>query len=96
MKQMQMPLPTLHAECDRHGVPNRTAAFIAATALQNKRKGSQENESKAIDRSKVGRERAKKSEELTGDSIPTFSARLYFDGRKDRTIVPETIKPMTS
>ena len=93
---MRMPLPTLHAECDRRGIPNRTAALMATTALQNKRKGSQENKSKAIDRSKVRRERAKKSEELTGDSIPPFFAELYFDGRKDRTIVPEKIKPMTS
>ena len=65
-----MTLPTLAAAFDRLDVSNRTAAFIATVVLQDKRKVSQENKSKGIDRNKVRRERHRKYKELTSDRIP--------------------------
>ena len=70
IKEMRMTLPTLAAAFDRHDVSNRTAAFIATVVLQDKRKLSQENKSKGIDRNKVRRGRHKKYKELTSDRIP--------------------------
>ena len=57
------------------------------------------NNSKVIDQSKVKIECYKNHEELTSffcDSNRTFSAWIYFDGRKDHTTVSVKIKPMAS
>ena len=57
-----MPSSTLAAACDRHGVSDRAAAPIATGVMQD-------NKGKVIDRSQVRKERHKKSEKLTYDSI---------------------------
>ena len=89
-KQMRLSLPTVATACDRHGLSDRAASSLATAVLQDMGIVSQGNKSQVIDRSKVRRERQKKRKRLTnGNSRPTTFPGLYFDGRKDRTMVQE-------
>ena len=85
---MRLSLPTLATVCDRHGVSDRAAASLATAVLQDMQVINQGNKSQVIDRSKVRRERHKYRNDLTDDSSTPFPG-LYFDGRKDRTMVQE-------
>ena len=85
---MRLSLPTLATACDRHGVSDQAAAFLATAVLQDMQVVNQGNKSQVIDRSKVRRERHKNRYDLTDDSSTPFPG-LYFDGRKDRTMVQE-------
>ena len=85
-KQMRVALPTLAAACDRHGVSDRAAATLATAVLQDRQIVHQGDTTQVIDRSKVRRERHKKRGDQATESNTTFCG-LYFDGRKDRTII---------
>ena len=83
---MRVALPTLAVACDRHGVSDRAAATLATAVLQGMQIVHKSDTTQVIDRSKVRRERHKKRRDKATESNSTFCG-LYFDGRKDRTIV---------
>ena len=85
-KQMRVALPTLAAACNRHGVSDRAAATLATAVLQDIQIVHQGDTNQVIDRSQVRRELHKKREDQATESNTTFCG-LYFDGRKDRTII---------
>ena len=85
-KQMRAALPTLAAACNRHGVSDQAAATLATAVLQDMQIVHQGDTTQVIDRSKVRRERYKKRGDQATESNTTFCG-LYFDGRKDRTII---------
>ena len=87
-KQKQLSLPTLDTACDRHGVSDRAAASLTTAVLQDMQVINQGNKSQVIDRSKVRRECHKNRNDLTDGSSTTLLG-LYFDGKKDRTMVQE-------
>jgi hypothetical protein len=92
--QLRVVLPSLATACDRTGVSDRSAAIIASSVLKDFGVVSQENSVNVIDRSKVRRERKRVRNQLQKDSVDqnaTISA-LYFDGRKDSTLVRENKK----
>jgi hypothetical protein len=83
-------LPSLAAACDRTGISDRSGAFIASCVLHDFGLISPENTTKIIDRSKVRRERKRKrsllqSSQSTNESL----CSIYFDGRKDSTLMQE-------
>ena len=71
--------------CDRTGVSNRAAAMIVTAALHDINSGSPN----IIDRNKVSRERKKSRVQSIGSTDYGNVTSLYFDGRKDRTLVME-------
>ena len=85
-KRIRVALPTLAAASDRHGVSDRAAATLATAVLQDMQIVHQGDTTQVIDRSKVRRERHKKRGDQAMESNTTFCG-LYFDVKKDRTII---------
>lgn len=84
--QMRLELPALALACDRTGISDRTAATIASAILQDVGIIKTDDKQHVIDRMKIRRERHKKRQDLKiqTDRQPKS---LYFDGRKDYTII---------
>lgn len=92
VKQMRQRLENLATACDRTGVSDRSASIIASAVLQDVGLISEQDTSKVIDRSKLRRERKKNREDLQSSwlaSPENIMTGLYFDGRKDKTLVQE-------
>lgn len=89
-KQMRHKLPNLALACDRTGVSDRSAAFIVNAAMLDLNVIGAENSSSVIDRSKIRRERKKVRKELNSIGCEKILTALYFDGRKDKTLVMTT------
>lgn len=90
--QMRHRLENLATACDRTGVSDRSASIIASAVLQDVGLISKRDSSKVIDRSKLRRERRKVRQDLQSSSLVSSDNKitgLYFDGRKDRTIIQE-------
>ena len=94
--QMRVKLPSLASICDRTGVSDRTAAAIASAVLEDIGLITPLDNSKVIDRMKVRRERKRNRERLIvksrheTDELQNVRIKgLYFDGRKNHTIVQE-------
>lgn len=81
-------LPSLALVCERTGVSDRVAAMIASSALKDYGVISHEDKSDVVDRSKLRRERQKLRKE-SQDQESSKLVSLYFDGRKDKTLVQE-------
>ena len=79
------PLQNVAVACDRTGVSNRAAAMIVTAALHDINSGSPN----IIDRNKVSRERKKSRVQSIGSTDYGNVTSLYYDGRKDRTLVME-------
>jgi hypothetical protein len=80
-------MPALARACDRHMVSDRSAAAIASAVLQDFGLVTADDALKVIDPSKVRRERRKKRKQLQGKQSPKHVCGLYFDGRKDKTMM---------
>lgn len=81
-------LPTLARACDRHGVSDRAAAAIASAVLEDFGILSKEDCFNVIDRNKVRRSRqTKRTAAQKIGHEGEFLRSLYFDGRKDQTII---------
>lgn len=83
-------LPALASACDRTSVSDRAAAIIASSVLHDIASTSEADSSYVIDRSKVRRERLKQRKSLqqsASSEKPLLS--IYFDGRKDTTLIQE-------
>ena len=83
LTQMRISLPTVATECDRFNISDRSAAAISNAVLKDVGILSECNRAMIIDRSKIRRERKKKSQ-LT-ETFDDIQA-LFFDGRKDETL----------
>lgn len=87
-KQMRLSLPMVASVCDRIGISDRSAAMLVSATLHDIGLVSSANPTKVVDRCKVRRERQKlrsKLQNFSGASIRS----LYFDGRKDKTLIQE-------
>lgn len=87
--QMRTKLPFLAQACDRTGVSDRSAAILVNAALKDMGLITAEESSKIIDRSKIRRERVKTRKNLKKKHEEEISCvyGIYFDGRKDRTLI---------
>lgn len=85
---MRVELPTVVSVCDWTGVSDRVAAAIASAA-QNFGIITDDNKSMVIDKLKIRRERSKSLTKGTAIncSLVKKNTGLFFDGRKDNTIV---------
>jgi hypothetical protein len=83
----RIDLPTLAVTCDRYGISDRASAAIASAVLTDVGFISKEDRTRVIDRSKVRRERKRKREMLQLQAQNHTLRGLYFDGRKDNTMI---------
>ncbi|XP_050527619.1 uncharacterized protein LOC126897791 [Daktulosphaira vitifoliae] len=84
--QMRLKLPALALACDRTGISDGSAAKIASAVLQDIGIISVDNKNSVVDRMKVRRAREKKRLDLQKLENELILG-LYFDGRKDKTII---------
>ena len=78
-------LPNFAAACDRTGVSCRAAAMIVTAALDDI-EGENAN---VIDKNKITREKQKSRKQYMDLNKNTNVISLYFNGRKDRTVLME-------
>lgn len=90
--QLRTKLPNVALACDRTGVSDRSAAILINSALKDMGIISKNNSSKVVDRSKIRRERTKTRSDLKMKNkiSPEKEHGLYFDGRKDRTLIMDS------
>lgn len=93
---MRGKLQNLASACDRTGISDRSAAFIVNAALVDLNVISKENVNKVIDRSKIRRERKKVRHDLQSVIASKPLRAIYFDGRKDKTLVISSTTDNTS
>lgn len=89
--QMRTPLPNFAKVCDRTGISDRSAAAIASAVLEDVGLIKNEDKTKVIDRMKVRRQRKNLRSNLQKQSRsePLKIRGLYFDGRRDKTLIQE-------
>lgn len=80
-------LSNLPSVLDRYKISDRVGAAIASATLLDVGLIHEQDQSKIIDQSKVRRARTKKRMELQSEMPLTPTRGLYFDGRKDSTIL---------
>lgn len=88
--QMRYKLTNFASACDRTGVSDRSASILANAVLQDLGVIKCTDSSKVIDRSKLRRERQKNRKYLQVKDLfqnDNAVSALYFDGRKDKTLV---------
>ena len=85
LKPLQKSLSNFAAACNRTGVSCRAAAMIVTAALDDI-EGENAN---VIDKNKVTREKQKSKKQYMDLNENTNVISLYFDGRKDRTLLME-------
>ena len=81
----------LAAACDRVRVSDRGAALIANSLLQDTGIVSNQDTSDIVDRNKVRRARQKKRLSFQNDKESVKVRGIYFDGRKDQTVISKRI-----
>jgi len=92
--QQRRKLTNTARATERYGISDRAAADIASSVLTDFGIVTTDDNSEVIDRSKLRRERKKLRVELyseAADSVANLRG-LYFDGRKDKTLVQEEIE----
>ena len=85
LKPLSKSLPNFTDACDRTGVSCRAAAMIVTAALDDI-EGENAN---VIDKNKVTREKQKWRKHYMDSNENANVISLYFDGRKDRTLLME-------
>lgn len=88
---LPVSLPSFSRACDRRAISNRAGAQLASALLQDLNVVTSENQAAVIDKSKVFRERLKYRRSITSTRTTEIIA-LYFDGRKDKTMVTENVR----
>ena len=86
--QMRRELKSTASVCDRYGISDRSAASLCSAVLHDFKIIDDENLTQIIDRNKIRRERSKLRKSLSNNS-PEVIEGLYFDGRKDQTLILE-------
>ena len=85
-------MQALAEACDRTGVSDRAASFIASSVLEDVGSIQKEDFNSVIDRNKIRRARKRvRSEHQQNDKITLLLQGIYFDGRKDKTMAQEEI-----
>jgi len=87
VSQNRLPLPSLATVTDRYGVSDRAAAAIASSVLEDVGLIQSNDTSMVVDRSKLRRQRCKTRAKIVQQSQDASLRGLYFDGRKDRTLI---------
>ena len=88
-----MPIPTVALEADRYGVSNRAAAAICTVTLIDYGIVTADDRTNIVDHHKVWRARQKGRQGLKESSVVDEEINaLFFDGRKDMTLVKEEIE----
>jgi hypothetical protein len=85
--QNRLRLPSLAIVSDRYGVSDRAAAALASSVLEDVGLIQSQDTSLVVDRSKLRRERNRIRDQIVKQSHVTSLRGLYFDGRKDQTLV---------
>jgi DNA-binding protein YbaB len=85
-KQMRISLPNVAMQADRFGVSDRAAAAIATATLIDVKAITNMNTELVIDKNKLRRERQKMRKTLQNKQMSDINA-IYFDGKKDQTLV---------
>lgn len=86
-----LALPTVAKVCDRYGLSSRSAAAIASAILADVGLISTEDLSLVIDKNKIHRAVSKARKEASKDVGGIVIKSIYFDGRKDKTLINEKI-----
>ncbi|CAH0560405.1 unnamed protein product [Brassicogethes aeneus] len=88
-KQMRLSLPSTAKAVDMTGVSNRAAAKIVSAVLVDLNIVSKSDPDKVVDKNKIRREIKKNRYRLQSQNsdLSQHLDGLYFDGRKDHTIV---------
>lgn len=89
--QNTVRLPNLAKICDRYGLSDRSAAAVATAVLQDFGIVTKAIQTQVIDKNKLRRAREKSRKNYHNTEVPHLKA-LYFDGRKDKTLVIEDIE----
>ena len=87
--QMRKSLERTSEVCDRFQVSDRAGAAIATSVLSDLGYVTSEDRSEIIDKSKLRREKQKQRTALQREGDIQEIRGLYFDGRKDKTLVQE-------
>ena len=83
---MKIPLPNQAMQADRFGASERAAAALATATLIDVGTIKKDDNGLVIDRSKVRRERQKVRQSMKGGKCGVVTS-IYFDGRKDQTLI---------
>ncbi|CAH1996010.1 unnamed protein product [Acanthoscelides obtectus] len=95
--QKRIKLPSVALACDRTGVSDKAAAILVSAALKDMGIVTTVDSSKIVDRSKIRRERAKVRVDLKRkDERRKEVYGIYFDGRKDQTLVQTSKEGISS
>lgn len=86
-----LALPTVAKVCDRFGLSTRSAAAVASAVLADVGLVSSNDQSLVIDKNKVHRAVSKARTEACKNIDSIVVKSIYFDGRKDKTLVNEKI-----
>ena len=89
-KSKKLCLTRVAEACDRAGVSDRAAAIICSSLLCDVDEDG--GSSPVVDRSKIRRERKNTRKNYQEKEKPKSLEGIYFDGRKDSTIVQEKIE----
>jgi len=87
-----VPIPTIALEADRYGVSNRATAAISTATLVDYGIINPEDSNNIIDPNKVWRARQQLRKDLRANANEEDVTALFFDGRKDKTLVKEYIE----
>ena len=93
LSQQRRRLMNTAKASERYGISDRAAADIASSVLTDFGIVTPSDKSQVVDRSKLRRERKRLREDLQMESArnTTNLRSLYFDGRKDRTLIQEEV-----
>lgn len=86
-----LPLPTVAKVCDRYGLSLRSAAAVTSAVLADVGLVSTKELTLVIDKNKIHRAVSKARTEASKDIGSTVIKSIYFDGRKDKTLINEKI-----
>lgn len=89
-----MSLKNVSAVCDRYGTSDRESAAIVSAAFQDLGVINNDDKSLVVDRHKLRRARQKTRRKVLNPKISTFVG-LFFDGRKDQTLVQTNVNGKT-
>lgn len=86
-----LTLPTVAKVCDRYGLSTRSAAAVASAVLADVGLVSKEDLTLVIDKNKIHRAVSKARNEASKEVEGFVLKSIYFDGRKDKTLINEKI-----
>lgn len=89
--QMRLKLPATALVSDRFGVSDRATAAIASSVLEDLGLIKEGDMTLVVDKSKIRREKGKRRNTIKSVKEFDLVKAIYFDGRKDNTLVQEKI-----